>query len=262
MSAAPASQLLQAPDGTRIAFDVLGDAAGPPVVFVHGLTNRRQGWDPITDLLGSALQCVRVDLRGHGESSLAPDYAMLSLVGDVRAVVDELGIEEPALVGHSLGGTVAAVYAALHPARAVVCVDQALRFGDWGRLLRRHERRLREETMEAVIDIDHELGLGPYADVEGFERRVRAFAPEVVLGLWTAALTTPSEELDAVAEAALPRISAPLLSLHGSTPPDDYAGWLTGLVPSAEVEVWDGMGHLLHLVDPPRFAARVAAFLA
>jgi pimeloyl-ACP methyl ester carboxylesterase len=44
-------------------------------------------------------------------------------------------------------------------------------------------------------------------------------------------------------------------------PPADYRTWLTGLVPTAVVEVWDGMGHFLHLVDSTRFAARLADLL-
>ena len=52
---------------------------------------------------------------------------MVSLVGDVRAVVEEVALGEPAIVGHSLGASIAAVYAAAHGARAVVCVDQSLR---------------------------------------------------------------------------------------------------------------------------------------
>jgi pimeloyl-ACP methyl ester carboxylesterase len=50
-----------------------------------------------------------VDLRGHGDSSTAADYSMQSLVGDVRAVVEDVGLGEPAVVGHSLGASVAAV---------------------------------------------------------------------------------------------------------------------------------------------------------
>jgi pimeloyl-ACP methyl ester carboxylesterase len=49
----------------------------------------------------------------------------------------------------------------------------------------------------------------------------------------------------------------PVLSLHGSQPPSDYVAWLTGLVRGAQIEVWEGSGHMLHLVDPERFAARV-----
>jgi pimeloyl-ACP methyl ester carboxylesterase len=249
-------------DGAKIAYDVAGD--GPPAIFLHGLTSRRQGWAPVTSLLTPALTCIRIDLRGHGESSTTPDYSLPSIVADVRAVADELGLETPAVVGNSFGATVAAVYAAANPVRAVVCAGNSrLRFGDFAVLVQAHARALRGEgAMRAVPEIDRELDLGPYKDDEEFERRVLAFPPEVVRGIWAQALTTPPEELTAVSEALLPAIEAPLLSLHGSRLPEDYPSWLTGLVPTAEVEVWDGMGHLLHLVDPSRFAERVRGFLA
>ena len=244
-----------------IAYDVTGD--GPPVVFIHGLTSFRQSWDPVTDLLGNDLTCVRVDLRGHGESSAATDYSMLSLVSDVEAVVDELALADPAVVGHSLGVTVAAIYAATRGARAVVCVDSTLRFGDFAALVQQSADALYgERTMEAVVSIERRLHLEPYADVEGLERRVLGFPREIVLEIWGQLLTTPADQLTTTAEAVLPGIAAPLLSLHGSPPPQDYESWLKGLVPTACVEVWDGTGHMLHLVDPERFAARVQTFLA
>jgi pimeloyl-ACP methyl ester carboxylesterase len=251
---------LQRPDGPAIAYDVAGD--GPPVVFVHGLTSFRQSWEPVTGLLAADFTCVRMDLRGHGESSTASEYSLPSLVGDVRAVVEELGLGEPAIVGHSLGATVAALYAAAHEARAVVSVDQGLRFGDFAELVQPHADALRgERTMAAVLEIDRDLGLAAFAGVEDMKRRVLAFPREVVLGLWERLLTTPPEQLTATAEAVLPRIAAPLLSLHGSPPPADYEAWLTRLVPGARVEVWDGTGHMLHLVEPERFAARVRPLL-
>ena len=55
-------------------------------------------------------------------------------------------------------------------------------------------------------------------------------------------------------------ITVPYLSLHGMDPGPDYAAWLQNLVPTATVEVWPDMGHYLHLVDPGRFLARLAAF--
>jgi pimeloyl-ACP methyl ester carboxylesterase len=185
------------------------------------------------------------------------------LVGDVRAVVEELALGEPALVGHSLGVSVAAIYAAAHGARAVVCIDQALRFGDFAELVQLHGDAVRgEHTMEAVLAIDRELQLEPYDGIADLERRVLAFPREVVLGIWDAALTTRPEELTEIAEAFLPRVASPLLSLHGSPPPADYEAWLTRLVPGARVEVWNGSGHMLHLVDPARFVARVRPLLA
>ena len=256
-----AQETLRRDDSSAIAYDVLGE--GPPVVFVHGLTSRRAAWDPVTDLLAQDFTCVRVDLRGHGESSAASDYSMLSLVGDVRAVVEQLGLGEPALVGNSLGANVAAVYAAAHGGSAVVCVDSSLDFGDLARRVQAHADDLQSaRTMEAVLAIDHELGLEPYPAIPELERRVLAFPREVVLGIWDVALTTPPEELTAIAEAVLPQIKAPLLSLHGSPPEPGYEAWLTGLIADAHLEVWEGTGHLLHLVDPVRFATRVQSFLA
>ena len=187
---------------------------------------------------------------------------MLSLVGDVHAVVEEVSLGEPAVVGHSLGASVAAVYSAAFGARSVVCVDQSLRFGDSAVLVQALADDLRgERTMEAVLTFDRSLGLEPYAGIEDLERRVLAFPRDVILGIWDTMLTTPPQELTALAEEFLPRIVAPLLSLHGSPPPADYEAWLTGLVPSAQVEVWDGTGHLLHLIDPERFADRVRPLL-
>lgn len=251
---------LRRPDGTVIAYDVAGD--GPTAVFLHGLTSARGAWEPVTDLLAQDFTCVRVDLRGHGDSSKAPEYSIASLAGDVRAVVDELESGDPVVVGHSLGATIAAVYTAAHGARGVICVDQSLRFGDFARLVRPHAEALQSErTMQTVLSIDHELGLEPYAGIEEMESRILAFPPDVVLGVWDAVLRTPPGELTAIAEAVLPRIDAPLLSLHGTPPPPDYEAWLTGLVRDARVEVWEGSGHMLHLVDPERFATRVRSLL-
>jgi pimeloyl-ACP methyl ester carboxylesterase len=232
-------------------------------VFVHGLTSFRQSWDPVSTLLAEEFTCVRLDLRGHGASSRAAEYSMVSLVGDLRAVVEKVALGEPAIVGHSLGASIAAVYAAAHGARAVVCVDQSLRFGEFAGLVQARTDDLRgQHTMQAVLSIDRTLKLEPYTGVEDIERRVLAFPREVVLGIWEELLNTPPEQLTATAEAILPRIAAPLLSLHGSPPPPDYAAWLTGRARGARVEIWDGTGHMLHLVDPERFAARVRPLLA
>jgi pimeloyl-ACP methyl ester carboxylesterase len=214
---------VQRDDGPTIAYDVVSD--GPLVVFIHGLTSFRQTWNPITALLAPDFTCVRMDVRGHGASSAAPEYSMQSLVGDARAVIEEVGLGEPAVVGHSLGASIAAVYAAAHGARVVVCVDQSLRFGELAALVQAHADDLRSpRTMEAVLSIDRALRLEPYGDLEELERRVLAFPREVVLGVWDALLRTPPEQLTATAEAILPRIAAPLLSLHGSPPPPASRG--------------------------------------
>jgi pimeloyl-ACP methyl ester carboxylesterase len=252
---------LERPDGAIVAYDVCGQ--GPPVVFVHGLTSFRQSWTPVTRLLADDATCVTIDLRGHGASSRATDYAMPALASDVRAAVERVGLGDAVIVGHSMGATVAAVYAAAYRPRGVVCVDSTLRFGDFAATVQARGDALRGDcTMEAVLAIDHELGLEPYADIEALERRVRSFPRDVVLSLWETLLTTPADQLTQTAEALLARITSPLLSIHGSPPPDAYESWLNALVPQAQIEVWNGSGHMLHLVDPVRFAERIRRLVA
>lgn len=72
---------------------------------------------------------------------------------------------------------------------------------------------------------------------------------------------TPPEELLGQVRAALPAVSAPYLGLFGA-PLSDEERALQALIPDATVEVWEGHGHFLHLVDPDRMAARIDAFLS
>src|SRR6185312_3138259 len=109
-----------------LAHDQQGD--GPLLVLVHGITENRHSWDPLTDDLARDHRVLRVDLRGHGESPGGEDYSIAVLADDVAGVVDEVdpGGPPPLLVGHSLGGMVLTAYAAAHAVRGAVNVDQSL----------------------------------------------------------------------------------------------------------------------------------------
>jgi pimeloyl-ACP methyl ester carboxylesterase len=56
------------------------------------------------------------------------------------------------------------------------------------------------------------------------------------------------------------QVRAPYLSLHGDDPGPGYAAWLRARIPTAEVEVWPGLGHWPHRVEPERFLARLQQF--
>ncbi len=261
--AQPDTRTVRRPDGASIAYDVAG--TGPPLVFLHGLTADRRRWAPVTDLLADSFTCVRVDARGHGDSSKAGDYGLLTMAADVGAVVGELGIDAPAVVGNSLGGSTAAIFAITHPASAVVVVDQSLRPSDTAARVRPLEGRLRGDGfVEAMLEFEEGLGIGPLPDPGRARLRaaVRSADPEVVLGVWSQLLSSGEDELDAAMAAALGHLRARCLCLHGTRPAGDYADWLGRSLPHAELEVWDGAGHFLHLVDPARFAARVRDFVA
>jgi len=108
---------------------VASDRAGPgtPILLVHGFSNNRFVWDEIADGLSHHHRTLAVDLRGHGDSDWSPDahYGVPDYAADLPAVLDAAQIPRAIVVGHSLGGNAATLFAAKHPERvdALVLVD-------------------------------------------------------------------------------------------------------------------------------------------
>jgi pimeloyl-ACP methyl ester carboxylesterase len=100
---------------------------GSPVVFVHGFSNDRFVWDDLARSLPDTFRPICYDLRGHGDSGWSIDsrYHLFDHARDLAELFDALGLERAALVGHSLGGNVATLFAARHPerVRALALVD-------------------------------------------------------------------------------------------------------------------------------------------
>lgn len=92
------------PDGSRIAFEVLG--RGAPVLLVHGLGADRARWKAqVPVLTGRGYRVITLDLRGCGDStSGVAVHGMREFVDDVLDCIDRLSLEDLHLVGHSLGG--------------------------------------------------------------------------------------------------------------------------------------------------------------
>jgi pimeloyl-ACP methyl ester carboxylesterase len=93
-------------DGVPIHYDVQGDGA-IALVFVHGWCCNRHYWDRQVGHFASQHTVVSLDLAGHGASGRDRTQWTVPTFGqDVVAVVEQLGLEQVGLVGHSLGGPV------------------------------------------------------------------------------------------------------------------------------------------------------------
>ena len=84
--------------------------SGAPVLLLHGAGNTLVDMLPLATHLVSDHHVVAMDLRNHGRSSDGP-WEWDEVLGDIRVVIGQLGLTRPLLVGHSLGGMLATLYA-------------------------------------------------------------------------------------------------------------------------------------------------------
>jgi pimeloyl-ACP methyl ester carboxylesterase len=139
----PDTETLSDPFADRFGVEVAGGtlhvarAGAPPeqadsvVLAVHGVTASLMTWRTVARELAehSGTTVLAPDLRGRGRSSTLPGpYGIASHVDDLLAVLDQVGARRAVLVGHSLGGYVAARLDAEHPDRVtgLVLLDGGL----------------------------------------------------------------------------------------------------------------------------------------
>jgi len=82
--------------------------SGPPIVFIHGGWQDSASWAPQIDRFAEKYRVIAYDLRGHGRTGAtnAAEYTLDLLVDDLETLLLELDIEQPMLVGISVGGMI------------------------------------------------------------------------------------------------------------------------------------------------------------
>lgn len=118
-------------DSCRIHLRAWGNREQPPLVFVHGGGAHSGWWDHIAPFFAHTHRVIAPDLSGHGDSGTRTTYSMRTWSREVLAAAAAGGPSghQPTVVGHSMGGWVAAV-AALYggePIDSIVIIDSPLR---------------------------------------------------------------------------------------------------------------------------------------
>ena len=106
--------------------------AGTPVLALHGLASSAHWYDLVAPLLNDRFRIIAPDQRGHGQTTQATTgYDWQSLASDAADLMDQLGLERVAVLGHSWGCNVAINLAAKFPQRvaALVMIDGGLAGG-------------------------------------------------------------------------------------------------------------------------------------
>jgi pimeloyl-ACP methyl ester carboxylesterase len=185
------------------------------------------------------------------------------LAAQLHRLLGSLGVEQPIVVGHSMSGGLACVYAAAHPVRGVVVVDSGPDLQPFAELLQRLAPALRGPGFtSAWATFENSLGLERVPEpLRAAVLAGRRVDQEVVLGYWEPLLRADPAQLQAwIDDEIIPRIDKPCLGVFGRPVTERERERLARLA-DVRLEEWPGDGHCVHLVDPDRFAASLRRFV-
>ena len=236
----------------------------PPLVLLHGLTGSGACFTPLARALEGEYDVLMPDARGHGNSSSPPrGYRYEDHASDVVGLIRGLGLSAPTLLGHSMGGTTAAVVASQlgAAARALILADPTFLSAERQRevqgsdVVEQHRRLLGLDRASVVAEIRarHAHRSSEIVELLAEARlRTRIAAFEV--------LTPPNPEYQQLAST----LSVPTLLVVGDSAPAlslETAGQLASLNPLLRIEQIKNAGHGLMYDQPERFEAVVRSFL-
>lgn len=263
----PASNPMKTSNG-RFGFEAAGDAAAPPLVFLHGIGGAARGWRSQLDFFRDRYRAIAWDMPGYGGSAPLPSVSMASLADALQQFLQQVGASRAILVGHSIGGMIVQQWLVNHPraASAVVLAQTSPAFGkpdgDWQKSF--INARLgpldRGETLVSLAPslVKELIGDDPDAGGIALARDCMAAVPEATYRATMLALV--GFDL----RHALKQITVPTLVLSGSrdnNAPAPMMAKMATYIPSASYVELEGVGHLANLERPSAFNAALDQFL-
>jgi pimeloyl-ACP methyl ester carboxylesterase len=245
-------------DGSQgYACQIVGPTWAHPIVFVHGSTLTRRSWQPQINALQDEFRILACDLPGHGARAGEP-FTIEVALEQMHVSIEQLIADRVLLVGISLGGHLATLYASRFPDKiaGLVISGASMNFsgmvGLWTRLagkvmLRMNEDRLRRKAEASIrrkwpaeiSRLQIAAGIYPYGAARSFQELSRnKFQHE------------------------LARIQAPVLILNGELDRPNRKGEQLFLrsAPNARLEIIPGAGHACNLEMPEAYTAILRRF--
>lgn len=236
---------------------------GNPLVLLHGYPLDHHLWDEIVPLLEDTFDLIIPDLRGFGESTTvdAP-YTMEDYAADIAGLLDQLGIQKAAIVGHSMGGYVALAFARLYPERVsgLGLVSSQAPADPPDR---------REARYKSAADVS-EKGIGGVVDTmapkftadEKLQTLARQTMERQPREAYIGALKAMAERADS--SVLLSSFKFPVVIIHGKADaliPIDRAREAKSAIPQAHLVELEGAGHI-PMLEAKEDTARALKHLA
>jgi 3-oxoadipate enol-lactonase len=260
-----------ADDGTRIDARIDGRERERAVVLIHGFPFTRGIWETQIDALAQTSRVLSPDLRGAGKSNV-PDgpYLMERLAADVAVLLDALGVERAALVGHSMGGYVALAFARMFTERVthLALIASRLRADTPAEAATRRELAdllEREGSVEPAVQAYLPRLFAPQTLVRRPEAVDAAYAIARQNTAAGAAATLRGMALRAASDDIAEDLDVPVLMMAGGRDlvvPIDEASADAEKFARGRLVVCDESAHLPMLEEPGRVAGTLQGWLS
>jgi pimeloyl-ACP methyl ester carboxylesterase len=235
---------------------------GPTIVLVHGLGSQMQHWLPTARILARHHRVVLVELPGHGLAPMPAPFSLEQAAASLDEAIRDASDGPVVLVGHSLGGLVAAEEALLHPerVRGLVLIETALRpqvpAAQRDLMLARLDQDYRGVLHEAYLDFGRDSLQGErlYQEVASMDPAM--VKPWIRLALY-ADLSTQMRKLQPLLLAVL----APRSWDAKETWPQVARALGYEGVPHVQPVRIENCGHFIMLDQPEALAERIARFV-
>jgi len=262
-------------DGRRIHYLDWGDESAPPLLLLHGSLLHAHTWDPVARGLADQYRVIAPDWRGHGESDWAKTYSPDDALGDLEALIGTLGLARFALVGNSIGGRFAPVYAATHPDQVThVVMLQGFVAGSSPPEVGQQIGQLLD-IPESFADLDEATAafrvVAPYAPDEVLRQFVTHGLKQGADGRWISRIDPPLRTRETMAMIApttayvrdlLPRVTCPVLLTAGEQSfMDESMRATAAMLPRARVATIPRAQHLALVDNPEGFLELLRPFL-
>lgn len=249
----------------KLHYRILGE--GKPMIILHGLFGFSDNWQTHAKKLADYYQVILVDLRNHGKSPWSDDFSYELMAEDVAELVNDLGLDEIILVGHSMGGKVAVQYAQKYEdtLEKLVVVDIGLK-----EYPMHHEHILagiHAVTLDGVQtrrQADEELG--QFIDSEGVKQFLlkNLYWKEKGHLAWKMNVKVLEEKMPEILRA-LPseELFVPTLFIRGELSNyilDEDIDYITEQFPDSEVVTIENAGHWVHAEAPEEFLETLLSF--
>ena len=267
--------------GYRRAYRMGG--SGPALLLLHGISDESSTWLPVMGALAEHFTVVAPDLLGHGGSDKPrADYSVAAFSNGMRDLLDVLDIDSATVVGHSLGGGVAAQLAYQYPERVdrLVLVSTGGVAREVSPVLRLAAAPLAElglwplrlpgstaaarAALRVLGALGHDLG----QDANEVARVLDGLPDAASRGAFTRTLRAVVDrrgQLVTMLDRAYLAEHMPVLIMWGDRDgiiPVEHAALAHAAMPDSRLSIYEGAGHFPHHADPDRFVAEVVDFVA